>query len=362
MKVLLLAPQKDHRGGVANYCNVLVKEYQVDFTTVSRGSRKTEKKGIRSIPRLIGDYLNFFVTVLFGKITLAHQNTSLGKKGILRDSFYMWFAKLIGKKVVLFVHGWDWKHSGVIDNNPGDVFRKLYFKADSIIVLANEFKEKLVEWGYKGPVYVETTIVDKELLKGFSMEKKGLISSQEHQPVMLFLSRVIEEKGIFVTIDIFAALKKKYPSLKLVVAGDGRDLERAKAYAAKTGLPDIEFLGFIRGEQKLQALRDGDIFMFPTSHGEGMPTTILEAMAFGLAVVTADAGGTKDFFESGKMGYLIDPKNVDEYIQKTDGLLANKELLCEMATFNHDYAMERFISDKVTRRIEKVYFDTISKN
>ena len=85
-------------------------------------------------------------------------------------------------------------------------------------------------------------------------------------------------------------------------AGTGGELEAARKYVAGKRIRNVNFLDWITGEQKARALHDADVYLLASYHGEGMPNSLLEAMACGLSIITTDVGGIKDFFEPEKMG------------------------------------------------------------
>ncbi len=76
----------------------------------------------------------------------------------------------------------------------------------------------------------------------------------------------------------------------------------------------MRFLGHVSGAAKTQAFRAADIYLF-TSLAEGMPNSVLEAMAFGLPIVTRPVGGIRDFFEDGRMGYATDSLDSGDYTE-----------------------------------------------
>ena len=126
----------------------------------------------------------------------------------------------------------------------------------------------------------------------------------------------------------------------------------------ENGIAGVSLPGYVRGEQKRRVFSKADCYLFPTAYGEGMPTSVLEAMAMGLPVITRPVGGLKDFFEDGKMGFLtksLDPKMYAQYIEQ---LIANPDLCMRIGQFNREYAKKRFAASEVVKRLEKI-FDSV---
>lgn len=87
-----------------------------------------------------------------------------------------------------------------------------------------------------------------------------------------------------------------------------------------------------------------------------MPTSVLEAMAFGLPIISRPVGGLCDFFENGKMGELIVSHNPEEYANAVDKFLNNRTLAKEISRSNHKYTKKHFLASSVAKKIE----DTLS--
>ena len=103
------------------------------------------------------------------------------------------------------------------------------------------------------------------------------------------------------------------------------------------------------------------VFILPTYHGEGMPHSVLEAMGFGIPVITRPVGGVIDFFEHGKMGFITESKDPVVLAELIETLVDDAELRREMAIYNFKYTQQRFLSSIVAKRLERIYKDTINE-
>jgi glycosyltransferase involved in cell wall biosynthesis len=258
-------------------------------------------------------------------------------------------------KTVVYWHGWRWDFEKKYASKIQPFFHFTFGKADAMICLANEFSDRLKEYGYKKPVYIETTVVEDNIInhKNGNISAEALASKNGHK-VILFLSRVEKAKGIYETIDSFQNLQTKFPHVILNIAGTGSELEGVKNYVREKEVQGINFLGWIDGDQKVHALYDSDIFVL-ASYSEGMPICVLEAMASGKSVVTTDVGGIKDFFKDGQMGLKVKIKDPIDLEQKFETLLSDPELMERIGKFNTVYAKERFSAIQVCKRLESIY-------
>jgi glycosyltransferase involved in cell wall biosynthesis len=192
-------------------------------------------------------------------------------------------------------------------------------------------------------------------VEGFSIEEKLDRFSSDSTVRVLFLARIERDKGIYETIEACSRLVAEGLPIHLTVAGDGSELASVKALAAEKLGSAVTFLGFILGDEKTRALREGDIYVLPTSHAEGMPASVLEALALGLPVVTRPMGGLKDFFKDGEHGYLMDDTDPSTVASCVRELATNRSLWRSMSSAAHTYATGRFLGSQVAAHLVRVY-------
>ncbi len=363
LRILIAVPEITARGGVTTYFQVLKRDFTQNVFYLERGNRSypNRKFFLVDIFRIIKDLTVYLWHIGFKSYDLVQTNTSLYRNSIIRDSAYILLANLFRKKTIVFFHGWDEELESKIEKRLLPVFRFIYFKADTCIVLAQSFKDKLNEWGYKKPVYVETTLVDKELTRDYHVQdilKK--YQNSEYIANILFLARIEKSKGIYEAIKTFEILKVKYPHLSLTIAGDGLELDNIRKYISDRAIKNVSILGFQTGKEITRTFKEADVYFFP-SYTEGMPTSVLEAMAFGLPVITRPVGGVKDFFEHDRMGYLTESLEPSAFAGLFELMFQHPEKMKEMALYNYDYAQSHFLSDIVANRIEQIYYNTISE-
>ena len=298
------------------------------------------------------DYLRYLLKIIFGGFDLIHVNVSLGKRNLIRDPFFVVAAKLLGKRVLLFIHGWDKNYEN--DSRGLRMFRR----ADSIIVLAREFKDKLEAMGYRGKINVESTVVDQRFSDKFTIEEIDLKQKKKTANI-LFLSRLEKEKGVYQILKAFEIINGELGHTKLLIAGTGPELEAVKKYVSARNLVHVDICGYVTGEKKIEIFKLADIYAFPTFYGEGMPISILEAMTAGLPVITRPVGGIRDFFEHDKMGFLTDSTNPEVIAGLMRHMVLNKEKCNAMARYNYEYARQHFIAPIIVERLEQIYAEVI---
>ena len=294
------------------------------------------------------DFIKFVLLIFMHGRPVVLLNPSFGRTALQRDVLFLNIAKFLRCKVAVFIHGWDQNYLDKVFRNEIK-FRPSWKKADAFFVLGEEFKQHLSRLGVQSPIYLTTTKVNDKLLDGSPSKKVNNMVRN-----LLFLARIEQAKGIFIVIDAFSILIKKYPEMKLRVVGSGSDLDKAKRYVTDREIKGIVFTGPLFGNDLRQEFTRSDLYILPTTHGEGMPTSVLEAMAFGLPVLTRPVGGLKDFFVNGKMGYLLDSLKPEDYARMIEKLIDDPKAVSDISKYNESYAREHFLASKVAPSLEKI--------
>lgn len=291
------------------------------------------------------DYLKFTLKLLSYDIDVVLLNPSFHKSSLTRDKLYLIIAKAFHKKVAVFIHGWDIEYAKKVITNPRLIEK--YKKADAFFVLANEFKEYLNKMGIITNVYLTTTKVDDRLIRDFNISEKRYDSKR-----LLFVGRVEKSKGIYTAINAFQQIKQKHKKATFTIVGNGKELNDIIKHIDKNNIKDIFITGALFGERLIREFQNACLYILP-SESEGMPTTVLEAMAFGLPIISRPVGGLKDFFEEDKMGYLTESREANEFAKIIDILFENSDRAETIGRFNHSYAKNNFLASHVAEKMEQ---------
>ncbi len=349
-RVLVTVPCLELAGGVANYYRTLqpwLGEHALYFEIGARPGGG----GLAAFPRLLGDYWRFHRALAARPYDLVHINPSLGARAVVRDGLFLLIAKAHRRPVLVFFRGWDRTCEAAIRTRYARLFRWVYGRADAVVVLAGEFAETLRSLGLRAPISVETTVVADST---FDASPAGAGRGPDACEI-LYLSRLERDKGLGEAIEAVARLQPRFPAVTLTIAGEGPERAAGEALARSRGLQGVTFTGHLDGEARSAAYRRAAIFLFPTAFGEGMPNAVLEAMAFGLPVVTRPVGGLRDFFEDGRMGYVTDSRDPAAFAELLGRLLADPALRASMGRYNRDYARRRFAASVVAARLLEIY-------
>ncbi len=174
--------------------------------------------------------------------------------------------------------------------------------------------------------------------------------------VIGFVGRLTLQKGVEYLIDAFAKLRSSDPDLRVIIVGEGDLGEALRARAA--GIPQIVFAGFQRDIPRY--LASFDIFVLP-SLWEGLPMSVLEAMAAGKPVIATAVSGTSEVVMEGETGFLIEPKDVAQLADRLSRLVRDAELRHRMGSAGRDRVTEHFSAEGMVRTSEAIYQSLMEK-
>ena len=121
------------------------------------------------------------------------------------------------------------------------------------------------------------------------------------------------------------------------------------------------FTGFVRGAAREKLYRSADIFLLPTQHGEGMPNAVIEAMAYGVPVITRSVGGLNDFFTNCVMGYVTESCKPEVFAQLIGRLASDPDLRGRIGEYNRSYAEQHFRASIVAARLQEHFSGLVAK-
>lgn len=348
LKILVVTPSFSQKGGVVEFNKLLVKYGKSDFSVFELRSG-LKQSTIAKVVVLLSDFLRFTTRLIFTSVDVVHINPSLGKNAVFRDGNLIRIAKVFNKKVFVQWHGWNPDNEYLLEGKGKTFVQKTFFKADQIRVLSNHVAIKFTELGFTNKITLGNTFIDDELLEGAS----GL-NINDGVFRILFLSTISKNKGIYLAIEAFRILQSKGVKCELIIAGNGDELENSKKYVTENELKNVEFVGHVEGQSKQNVFRKSNVYLFP-SYYEGMPTSVLEAMGFGLPVVCSNAGALAEFFEDGVMGFRIEDMNAQLFADALLKISSDPERSQTMGAFNSNYARNRFLASESVVTIERDY-------
>ena len=186
-------------------------------------------------------------------------------------------------------------------------------------------------------------------------------TSLEDEPrSVLFFANVLRRKGIFTLIEAFPAVRREFPTAKLIVAGEGPALEEVKRRVAELGYAEhVAFLGRQERSSAPALYRKCSVYCFP-SFGEPYGTTLVEAMSCGKPVVVTDSGGPAHLV-SAEGGVFFPAGDSAALSRALCDLLRDPQCRAAMGRHNRQIVEATMCWEQVTEQLENIYEITLSR-
>ena len=263
-------------------------------------------------------------------------------------------AKLAGVNTIIHgEHGWD-----MFDPMGTNRKRRRIRKLSSLMVTGYACVSKqLALWlqnevGIKKPVTQIYNGVDTLGFRPAGWQEKNELRRQfglsPEDFIVGIVARLDAIKNHSTLFQAFKIVTRLHPLAKLVVVGDGPEMDRLKSETPDNTI----FLGY-RSDTAL-LMRSFDLFVLP-SFNEGISNTILEAMATGLPVMASNAGGNPELIQDGVNGFLVDPENFVQMAEKIMVYIQSPDIRAQHGSQGRKLALEKFSIAAMVRRYEEVY-------
>jgi len=178
-------------------------------------------------------------------------------------------------------------------------------------------------------------------------------------PVLTMVCRLYRPRDFETLLAGFAAVLASYPDARLLIVGDGPyrpDIERRIVELQLGARASV--LGFCRDVARILAA--SDVFVLSTASWEGLPLTVLEAMAAGLPVVASEVGGIPEALRDGETGWVVPQHSPEELARALTALLADPARARRMGAEGYRRVRERFARDRMVAETARVYESLLS--
>ena len=318
-----------------DYKNVVIKEV---FTVNIRGMAAMTSSVFASIKAAFGNY------------DVVHIHAE-------GPAFMSWLPKLMGKKVIVTVHGLDW------DRAKWGRFASWYIHcgernavrfADRIIVLSKNVKDYFWEKYHRETEFIPNGVSKPQIKQPQAITAKWGLHKDDY---ILYLGRIVPEKGEHYLIEAFKQISTEK---KLVIAGGSSDTDvyMQQLHEQAAGDDRIFFTGFVQGELLEELYSNSYIYVLP-SDLEGMPLSLLEAMSYGNCCVVSDIPECKEVIED--KAFTFPKGNVSELRNVLRFLLENEDKVAEYKDMATVFITNKYNWDDVVEETLRRY-ETIGHN
>jgi colanic acid/amylovoran biosynthesis glycosyltransferase len=266
------------------------------------------------------------------------------------------FLKDIGLKIKISTvfHGYDL--SMYLNEHSSDIYRELFEKGDIFLPISEFWRQKLIDLGCPAEKIVVAHMgIDTTFFKPSDKEEnRGRIK-------ILTVARLTEKKGHRYALEAFRRAIDVFPQLEYHIAGDGPLFEDIKKLTREWGIENhVIFHGKVDAEEVLQLYKNADIFLLSSvtsSQGdmEGIPVSLMEAMACGLPVIATAHSGIPELVIDGQTGYLVPEKDVDALSKAIKKLLEGPDICPQMGRTGRAFVEQNYEIKELNEKLIGIY-------
>lgn len=326
-------------------CQTINETYDCSYINLGTSTTINEigKNPLRKIVRYLSILGNLLKQLIRFKPQLCYLAITAKGLAFYKDALIALIVKLFGVKLVLHFH-----NKGVITRQHLFFDNLIYgfvFKNTDVILLSRYLYYDIQKYvSEKRVFYCPNGIPEFEVIRQKTSNK-----GQNEMVKILYLSNLIESKGVFVLLNVCKLMQEKRLPFHCTFVGGEGDITEAQfqKIVTKLGLEDIVvYAGRKYKLEKAEIFMQSEIFVHPTFN-DCFPLVLLEAMQFSLPVVSTYEGGIPDIIDNGINGFLVSQKDVSALAEKLEVLIRKPELRQQMGLagkikFEKEFTLKKF--------------------
>jgi glycosyltransferase involved in cell wall biosynthesis len=326
---LVLGPSLEAMSGVSTHVSSLLgSQLASDFRLVhfQVGSEGRSESAAGRLVRFAASPFRLAAAIVRHDACIVHINCSLNAKAYWRDLLHMVAAKLCGARVVFQKHGGDLCE--FCGNGLFAQFVRLALRLpDAVVVLSQEELKAYRDFVPGQRIAAVPNGIDAEPY----LRRNRPAADPAAALKLVYIGRLVPGKGLAESLEALALARAAGARARLVIAGSGAEEARLRALARTLGLGDeVIFAGPASGDAKAQLLCEADVLLLP-SHGEGLPYSLLEAMAAGAVPVVTPVGAIPDVVIEGVHGRFVPVRDAPAIAHAIATLAADRPGLARMS-------------------------------
>ena len=260
-------------------------------------------------------------------------------------------------------HGADVAHKPEIKDYPGKL-RRLFDAVPLVFARSQSLIDRLIQLGCPP----EKLRINRT---GIPMNEFPFADRQaprDSKWKVVQACRLIPKKGVATSLRAFAIFKKDNPGAQFFIAGKGPLQQELEMLAGGLGIArDVHFLGFLSQPKLVELYSSSHLFLHPSEISpnqdqEGVPNSVLEAMATGLPIVATRHGGIPEAVEHGRTGFLVPEEDHVGLANAMQLITSSPSLFKQMGEHAHAAIVERFGQDAQIDQLESFYEEAIRMN
>lgn len=262
------------------------------------------------------------------------------------------------KKLVVTFHGLD-VSKVILNKNNGHIYKKLFAQADLILPISNLWRDALVSAGAPE----SKTIVHHLGVDVDNIRTKSTTTNAPEKIRIITTARFTEKKGLPFALLAVAEAIKIAPGLEIQydIIGSGKNFSEIKKLIEDLNLTDtVKLHGSLPHSRVKELLYSSDIFMLPSHTAkngdqEGIPVSLMEAMAAGLPVLSTRHSGIPELIQNGHSGILVEEKNHQQLAEAIIHLSRNPETRNQLASNGRRTIEQKFNANTQNSELITMY-------
>lgn len=324
--------------------------------TLAKSLQDIGKGGIRKFWDFCKQLYKIRKVVIRNNPNLCYVTPNAKGGAFYKDFFVVMMLKTMGKKVVVHYHnkGVATKQDKCVDN----FLYKCFFKGLKIILLAEPLYQDICNYVNRNDVYI--------CPNGIPAQKQVLPKIEHKGFDILFLSNMMEEKGVWDLLEACKILKDKKKDFHCHFVGKWSDISENvfNDWIINQNLEDVvTAYGARYGEDKNEFFQKADVFVFPTYYNnECFPLVLLEAMEQSIACISTNEGGISAIINEAKTGYVIDKRNPPMLAERIEYLIDHPDICRAMGTAGKEKFAREFTLECFEYKIKNIFQDILSES
>lgn len=362
--ILIIGPLPPPMGGIATFVEDMLKSDIITKYNVLHLNTVRNQKMKKSLPAnsmlFLKNTLKLVYLLSFKRPELVHIQTS-SYMSFWEKSLFLLISKSFFVKVVFHIHGGAFNR--FYENNciriKKNLIKFLLIIPDKVFVLSNSWKNFFSQLITENKISVIPNAVYYNLYFSDKITNFGFINPNCYS--ILFSGLLTKDKGVFDILDAISIVINKYKNVEFIFAGKedtDDEMSKIRKISIEKNINNNIFLaGELSRIEMTNMYKKSDIFILP-SYIEGMPISLLEAMAAVLPIISTPVGGIPEVIVEGENGFLITPGDYVSLADKIIKLIENEELRRMISRNNQEKIREKYdwsiVSTKICEEYKKL--------
>ncbi|MCL6520201.1 MAG: glycosyltransferase family 4 protein [Armatimonadetes bacterium] len=314
-------------------------------------------KGVRlkKLPTIATKNLDAITHTFMATMHLLLEDYDIVHYHAIGPSTLSAFPRLVGKRTVVTVHGLDWQREKW--GSKAKLFLKFGEYASVVFphatIVVSKYLKKYLEYKYGKTVnYIPSAVTDPIIrppnkIRGYGLGERDYI---------LFVARLVPEKGCHFLLEAHKRLGAK---LKLVVAGGSSHSDDYVESLHRMAGDNVIFTGYVYGETLQELYSNAYCYVHPSTI-EGLPVTLLEAVAYGNCVIASNIPANKEVVQDS--GIIFESENVESLCEALDKIVKDSELARNLGEKAKALGVKEYNYDSVTQKTLALYQEVYERS